>query len=109
MLINGQADASGKVIVKSPVAELTASVKGLVSSGGIPAAVHDTALVNGWGLAATSTGPWWTTNEASDMSTLYAGDGRKQVLTVSVPGGPTGTAAVAIAASPLKAAGGRVA
>jgi uncharacterized protein (TIGR03118 family) len=67
-------------------------VKGLVSSGGIPAAVHDTALVNGWGLAATSTGPWWTTNEASDKSTLYSGDGRKQVLTVSVPGGPTGIA-----------------
>ncbi len=68
-------------------------VKGLVSSGGIAAPVHDKALVNGWGLAATSTGPWWTTNEASDKSTLYSGDGRKQVLTVSVPGGPTGIAA----------------
>lgn len=67
-------------------------VKGLVSSGGISALAHDKALVNGWGLAATATGPWWTTNEASGKSTLYSGSGRKQVLTVSVPGGPTGIA-----------------
>ena len=64
----------------------------LVSSGGLPARAQDKALVNGWGLAATPTGPWWTTNEASDTSTLYSGSGRKQLLTVSVPGGPTGIA-----------------
>jgi uncharacterized protein (TIGR03118 family) len=67
-------------------------VTGLVSSGGLPARAQDRALVNGWGLAATATGPWWTTNEASDTSTLYSGSGRKQLLTVSVPGGPTGIA-----------------
>ena len=58
----------------------------------MPRRARDKALVNGWGLAATATGPWWTTNEASDTSTLYSGSGRKQVLTVSVPGGPTGIA-----------------
>src|SRR3954451_5599306 len=52
----------------------------------------DPQLVNAWGLAATATGPWWVANEARGSSTLYAGDGRKQALTVAVPGGPTGVA-----------------
>jgi uncharacterized protein (TIGR03118 family) len=50
----------------------------------------DPQLVNGWGLAASPTGPWWVANEARSSSTLYDGSGRKQALTVSVPGGPTG-------------------
>jgi uncharacterized protein (TIGR03118 family) len=52
--------------------------------------VHDRALVNAWGLAASSTGPWWVANEALDTSTLYAADGKRQALTVHVDGGPTG-------------------
>jgi uncharacterized protein (TIGR03118 family) len=51
---------------------------------------RDAKLVNAWGLAASPTGPWWTANEARNASTLYAADGRKQALTVSVAGGPTG-------------------
>jgi uncharacterized protein (TIGR03118 family) len=66
------------------------TVHSLVSDGGVAAPVRDAVLVNGWGLAATPTGPWWTTNEASGTSALYSGDGHKQALTVSVPGGPTG-------------------
>jgi len=50
----------------------------------------DPQLVNAWGLAASPTGPWWVANEARGSSTIYAGNGRKQALTVSVPGGPTG-------------------
>jgi uncharacterized protein (TIGR03118 family) len=50
----------------------------------------DPQLVNAWGLAASATGPWWIANEARGSSTLYAADGRKQALTVAVPGGPTG-------------------
>jgi uncharacterized protein (TIGR03118 family) len=50
----------------------------------------DKQLVNAWGLAASSTGPWWVANEARASSTLYDGTGRKQALTVRVPGGPTG-------------------
>jgi uncharacterized protein (TIGR03118 family) len=50
----------------------------------------DHVLVNAWGLAASPTGPWWTGNEASETSTLYDGEGRKQHLTVRVDGGPTG-------------------
>jgi uncharacterized protein (TIGR03118 family) len=51
---------------------------------------RDAKLVNAWGLAASPTGPWWTANEARGASTLYAGSGRKQALTVTVEGGPTG-------------------
>lgn len=51
---------------------------------------RDKGLVNAWGLAASPTGPWWVSNEALDTSTLYAGDGKKQALTVQVDGGPTG-------------------
>src|SRR5437016_7033072 len=50
----------------------------------------DAQLVNAWGLAASPTGPWWVANEARSSSTVYAGDGRKQALTVAVAGGPTG-------------------
>ena len=50
----------------------------------------DRQLVNPWGLAASREGPWWVANEGKSTSTLYSGDGKKQALTVVVPGGPTG-------------------
>jgi uncharacterized protein (TIGR03118 family) len=50
----------------------------------------DAQLVNPWGLAASRDGPWWVSNEGRSTSTLYSGEGRKQALTVAVPGGPTG-------------------
>jgi len=50
----------------------------------------DGQLVNAWGLAASPDGPWWVSNEGRSTSTLYSGEGRKQALTVDVPGGPTG-------------------
>jgi uncharacterized protein (TIGR03118 family) len=50
----------------------------------------DGQLVNPWGLAASPDGPWWVANEGRSTSTLYSSEGRKQALTVSVPGGPTG-------------------
>ncbi|MEP6811820.1 MAG: TIGR03118 family protein [Actinomycetota bacterium] len=67
------------------------SVHNLVgdSTGSAPAA--DTSLVNGWGLSAGPTTPWWVSDNGSNNSTLYNGTGAKQALTVSVPGGPTGT------------------
>jgi len=68
------------------------SVDRLVSDGGVPATMHDRDLVNAWGLAAEPGGAWWTANEANDSSTLYSAQGRKQLLTVAVPGGPTGIA-----------------
>ncbi len=50
----------------------------------------DAQLLNPWGLAAYAEGPWWIANEGQSSSTLYDGDGRKQRLTIAVPGGPTG-------------------
>ena len=52
----------------------------------------DGQLVNPWGLAASSEGPWWVANESRSSSTVYAADGQKQALKVAVAGGPTGVA-----------------
>jgi uncharacterized protein (TIGR03118 family) len=51
----------------------------------------DASLVNGWGLSDGPTTPWWVSDNGTDKSTLYSGAGTKVALTVSVPGGPTGT------------------
>jgi uncharacterized protein (TIGR03118 family) len=51
----------------------------------------DSSLVNGWGLSAGPTTPWWVSDNHTNLSTLYSGTGAKAALTVSVPGGPTGT------------------
>jgi uncharacterized protein (TIGR03118 family) len=81
------------VIAAPVVAAAAFTVTNLVSDRARHARTRDAALVNAWGLAATPTGPWWVANEARNNSTLYAGDGRKQALTVAVPCGPTGVAA----------------
>jgi uncharacterized protein (TIGR03118 family) len=61
------------------------AVQDLVADSG------DASLVNAWGLSAGPTTPWWSSNNGTSTSTLYNGSGAKQALTVSVPGGPTGT------------------
>jgi len=50
----------------------------------------DADLVNGWGLVAGPTTPWWVSDNGTDKSTLYRADGSKVPLTVGVDGGPTG-------------------
>jgi uncharacterized protein (TIGR03118 family) len=65
-------------------------VHNLVSDGGVPAERTDPNLVNGWGITAGPTTPWWVSNEATDTSTLYGGDGTPRPLVVTVAGGPTG-------------------
>jgi uncharacterized protein (TIGR03118 family) len=67
------------------------SVHGLISDSSTAAApAADASLVNGWGLAAGPTTPWWAANNGSNTSTLYNGGGAKQALSVTVSGGPTG-------------------
>jgi uncharacterized protein (TIGR03118 family) len=51
----------------------------------------DPTLVNGWGLSAGPTTPWWVSDNGTNASTLYQGSGTKAALTVTVAGGPTGT------------------
>ena len=66
-------------------------VNALVSdSAATPATGADASLVNGWGLTAGPTTPWWAANNGTSTSTLYNGAGAKQALTVAVAGGPTG-------------------
>ena len=61
-------------------------VTNLVSdSAAVPAAAHDASLVNGWGLTASSSSPWWVADNGTDVSTLYNGNtGAKVPLTVAV-------------------------
>jgi uncharacterized protein (TIGR03118 family) len=66
-------------------------VTNLVSDGFVPAMATDPNLVNGWGIVAGPSTPWWVANNATDTSTLYTGAGAKLALVVNVPGGPTGT------------------
>ncbi len=61
--------------------------KNLVSdSAATPAAHHDANLKNPWGLAATSNGPWWVSNNGTGTSTAYMGDGTSMGYTVMIPG-----------------------
>jgi uncharacterized protein (TIGR03118 family) len=62
-------------------------------SSAVQAALADTSLVNGWGLSASASSPWWAANNKTNTSTLYSGVGSKNALTVTVAGGPTGTVA----------------
>ena len=69
------------------------TVHSLQSDNGVDGSTVDANLVNGWGIAALPTSPWWVADNGTDKSTLYRGDGTKVPLTVSVPGGPTGIVA----------------
>src|SRR5436190_4773742 len=50
----------------------------------------DSSLVNGWGLVAGPSTPWWVSDNGQDVSTLYRADGSKVPLTVGVDSAPTG-------------------
>ena len=65
----------------------------LQSDNGVGGSTVDPNLVNGWGIAALPTSPWWVADNETDKSTLYRGDGTKVALIVDVPGGPTGIVA----------------
>jgi uncharacterized protein (TIGR03118 family) len=67
------------------------TVTNLVADRAASAPTVDASLVNGWGLSAGPTTPWWASNNGTNTSTLYDGTGKKQALTVAVAGGPSGT------------------
>jgi uncharacterized protein (TIGR03118 family) len=70
----------------------------LVSNDGRQGAKFvDPNLVDPWGIARSSTGPWWVSDRARGVSTLYDGEGKAQPLVVTIPpaaqtplGSPTG-------------------
>jgi len=65
----------------------------LVSNLAGVAPVTDMKLVNGWGIAASPTSPWWVADNGTGWSTIYTGAGVKAPLEVTVPGAPTGIVA----------------
>ena len=84
---------AGAVAIAAPLSPASSNaytVKVLVSDEPTPGATLDPNLVNGWGLAAGPTTPWWVADNGTDKSTLYTGAGAIVPLVVSVEGGPTG-------------------
>jgi uncharacterized protein (TIGR03118 family) len=73
------------------IADDVFTVHNLVSDTSGSAPASDATLVNGWGLSAGPTTPWWVSDNGKNATTLYNGSGVKQALTVAVPGAPTGT------------------
>ena len=45
----------------------------------------DSSLINPWGQARSSAGPWWLSDTGTGLSTLYNGAGVKQGLVVKIP------------------------
>ena len=45
----------------------------------------DSSLINPWGEARSSSGPWWISDAGTGLSTLYNGAGVKQGLVVTIP------------------------
>jgi uncharacterized protein (TIGR03118 family) len=59
-------------------------------NSGISAAHTDSNLLNSWGLARSTTSPWWIADNNAGVSTLYDGTGAARSLVVTIPG-PNGT------------------
>lgn len=87
---NGNGTASGMSgIVHVQSSPTNAYVQtNLVSDIAGRAARQDTNLVNAWGLARTSTGPWWVNSAGKGLSLLYNGSGGTVPLVVTVPPAP---------------------
>jgi len=83
--------AAAPVSAKNLNAQNSYTVTPLVSDTGVGGSRVDANLVNGWGITAGPTTPWWVANNGTDTSTLYRGDGTIVPLVVAVDGGPTGT------------------
>jgi uncharacterized protein (TIGR03118 family) len=62
----------------------------LVSNQTGQATNKDLNLVNGWGIARSSTSPWWVSDNGTGKATVYNSTTGATLLTVTVPGAPTG-------------------
>jgi uncharacterized protein (TIGR03118 family) len=59
-------------------------------NSGSSATFTDNNLKNPWGLARSTTSPWWVSDNNAGVSTLYDGTGVARSLVVTIPG-PNGT------------------
>jgi uncharacterized protein (TIGR03118 family) len=62
---------------------LVSDIPGLAASNPV-----DPSLLNPWGLAYSSTSPFWVSDNNAGVSTLYNGAGTKQGLVVNIPDPP---------------------
>jgi uncharacterized protein (TIGR03118 family) len=92
LTLMGLAAITGLLVIRVGAAEPGNSylVQNLVSDGSISALHTDPLLINAWGLAASSTSPWWVADNATNVSTLYNATGVANPLIVQVSGHPTG-------------------
>jgi uncharacterized protein (TIGR03118 family) len=67
----------------------------LVSNQAGVAPTQDGHLVNGWGLVALPTSPFWVSDNGTGFSTLYTGAGQQVKLFVTIPPAPTSPAGTA--------------
>ena len=88
------------VMLVSSAALAQYQLKNLDSNQAQTAKFMDPLQVNGWGLARSSGGPFWVSDQGSGWSTIYNGAGVKQGLEVLIPsatgagpGQPTGIVA----------------
>src|SRR5246127_5673508 len=82
---------------------LVSDIQGLAQNP--PNGQTDAQLVNPWGLVASSTSPWWVSDNNAGVATLYNGQGVKQGLVVNIPSPVNGVAATATGAVFTAAAG----
>ena len=61
----------------------------LVSNLASLAPTVDPHLVNAWGMARSSTSPWWIADNGAGLSTLYIGTGSIVPLVVTIPSADT--------------------
>lgn len=82
------------VVVVNPVASTFVQNNLVADIASIGAVTVDPNLVNPWGMAFGSTGILWVANNGTGTSTLYAQDGTKQALTVTIPAAAAGSTGV---------------
>jgi uncharacterized protein (TIGR03118 family) len=81
-----------------PASAQKVNVTNLTSDISAVGSFNDAHLVNPWGMSISPSGPWWISDNATGLSTLYTGNGQPQGLVVTIPTGsgsgtgtPTGT------------------
>ena len=73
--------AMGDSLDRYTQVNLTSDVPGV-------AANQDPNLVNPWGLVASNTSPFWTSDNGAGLATIYPGSGKPAALVVTIPPGP---------------------
>jgi len=84
--------ASAAVALAAPAHAVVFDVTNLVSDGSVPAHTVDPLLVNPWGVSFAPTGPFWISDNAKSVTTLYNGAGNKIAALPQVAIPPTDSA-----------------